>query len=127
MRLKLRDGLPFLAVTITCAGKTLELRDVLVDTGSASSIVSADRLAEIGVLPSPETAVHYIRGVGGREAVFSRRVDSVRVGAFEQRNFEVDVGGMDYGFPIQGILGMDFLRASRAVVDLGRLALEFAP
>jgi hypothetical protein len=33
---------------------------------------------------------------------------------------------MDYGFEIGGILGMNFLRAARAIVDLGSLTIEFA-
>ena len=33
---------------------------------------------------------------------------------------------MDYGFEMGGILGIDFLRAAGAVIDLGRLTIEFA-
>ena len=40
--------------------------------------------------------------------------------------FEVEIGEMDYGFEMGGILGMDFLRAAGAVIDLGRLTIEFA-
>lgn len=32
---------------------------------------------------------------------------------------------MDYAFEIGGILGMGFLRTAGAVIDLGRLTLEF--
>ena len=35
------------------------------------------------------------------------------------------LGEMDYGFQIGGIIGMDFLRASGAVIDLGRLTIDF--
>lgn len=35
------------------------------------------------------------------------------------------VGGMDYGFEINGILGMDFLKRARAIIDLGKLIIEF--
>ena len=33
---------------------------------------------------------------------------------------------LDYGFEIGGIIGMDFLRAAHAIVDLGNLTIEFA-
>ena len=33
---------------------------------------------------------------------------------------------MDYGFDLGGILGMDFLRASGAIIDLQNLTLTFA-
>lgn len=32
---------------------------------------------------------------------------------------------MDYGFQIGGILGMGFLRAAKAVIDLDRLTIGF--
>jgi hypothetical protein len=54
-----------------------------------------------------------------------RRVDRLAVGDRGLDNFDVEIGEMDYGFEIGGILGMDF-RAARAIVDLGSLTIEFA-
>lgn len=36
------------------------------------------------------------------------------------------MGELDYGFSFGGILGMDFLRAAGAILDLGALTIEFA-
>lgn len=33
---------------------------------------------------------------------------------------------MDYGFELGGIMGMDFLRAAGALIDLGKLTIDFA-
>ena len=41
-------------------------------------------------------------------------------------DFDVEIGEMDYGFDIDGILGMDFLTMSGAVIDLGARTLSFA-
>jgi hypothetical protein len=38
----------------------------------------------------------------------------------------VEIGGVDYGFAINGILGMDFLRATGAIVNLNDLTLSWA-
>ena len=38
--------------------------------------------------------------------------------------FELEFGELDYGFKFGGILGMDFLRAARAVLDLDALTIE---
>jgi hypothetical protein len=38
----------------------------------------------------------------------------------------VEIGEMDYGFEIGGILGLDFLRAAGVVIDLGKLSIDFA-
>jgi len=41
-------------------------------------------------------------------------------------DFEIEVGGMDYGFAINGILGMDFLTRSKAIINLATMKLEFS-
>ena len=40
-------------------------------------------------------------------------------------DFDAEVGEMDYGFEIGGILGMDFLRAASAIIDRGKLTVDF--
>lgn len=42
-----------------------------------------------------------------REHVFTRHVDRLAIGDRGVDQFEVEVGEMDYGFEIGGILGMD--------------------
>ncbi len=39
-------------------------------------------------------------------------------------DFDIEVGAMDYGFHIQGLLGVDFLLRSKAVIDLGALEIR---
>ena len=41
-----------------------------------------------------------------------------------EQNFDVEVGFMDYGFELHGILGLNFLRATKAVIDLDLLELR---
>jgi hypothetical protein len=94
-----------------------------VDTGSAGSIFDTDQLEAVGIRPSPEDLVQKIRGVGGNELVFTRRIDRLTVGDHEVNNFEIEVGRMNYGFGIDGILGMDFLLEAQAVIDLKQLEL----
>ena len=73
----------------------------------------------------PEDRLSTIRGVGGSEVVFRRRVDCLQVGEKGLVNFDLEVGGMDYGFAINGILGMDFLTESKAIIDLHTMRLTF--
>lgn len=104
----------------------IEIAQVLVDTGSASTILSADVVAGIKIVPSPEDVLYSIGGIGGSEAVFSRRADYLQVGEHTIADFEVEIGGMDYGFEINGILGMDFLRAVGAIINLKEMTIELA-
>jgi hypothetical protein len=40
-------------------------------------------------------------------------------------DFDAEVGEMDYGFEIGGILGMDFLGAASAIIDRATLTVDF--
>ena len=125
MRLTLEYGLPFITVALTYRGKQIEVLHVLVDTGSARTTFAADVVAQIGLIPEPEDALLTVRGVGGAEVVFTRVVDRVQVGRQAVEQFEVEIGGMDYGFEINGILGMDFLTRTGAIINLHQLQLDF--
>lgn len=125
MKLLLKDNLPFVSATVGYSGAAVDIDNVLIDTGSATTIFAVDRLADVQVTPLPDDTLHMIRGVGGSEAVFSRRIDHLQVNGRSIPDFEIEVGGMDYGFDINGILGMDFLTAAGAVIDLGNLTLYF--
>lgn len=124
MKLRLEHGLPFVTLSISYRGSSLELSHVLLDTGSASSIFAVDRLSSIGLLPEPRDILKRIRGVGGVEFVFTKRVKRISLGDWAVEDFEIEVGAMDYGFPIEGLLGVDFLRAAQAVVDLAELEIR---
>ena len=123
--LVLRHNLPFLSVRLHQDRQSLVLDSVLVDTGSASTVLSADSLFEIGISPRPQDRLRTLRGIGGTETVFTRTVDRLGVGDLAIDGMEIEVGGMDYGFEIRGILGMDFLLRTGAILDLDRRELRF--
>jgi predicted aspartyl protease len=126
MRLTLKDDLPFTSVQVAYRGSEMEIPDVLVDTGSATTILAAREVAQIGIVPESSDMLYVIRGVGGVETVFTRQVEYLSVGQRRVLDFEIEVGGMDYGFEINGILGMDFLLRAGAILDLQELSLEFS-
>jgi hypothetical protein len=102
----------------------IELKSVLVDTGSAGSVFSADRLQTIGLHMEPNDAIRRVRGVGGTEFVFAKPVDSLAVGTLRVDQFVIEVGAMDYGFLLDGILGMDFLLSTRAKLNFNQLTIR---
>jgi predicted aspartyl protease len=127
MQLALRDNLLFIAVSIAYRGAEIEIPSVLVDTGSASTLFATDVLAKIGIVPEPHDILVKIYGVGGAESVFARRMDRLQVGGQAVEGFEINIGAMDYGLEINGILGMDFLMAAGAVINLRNLQMDFQP
>lgn len=125
MQLLLRDNIPFVSIVVIYKDTSIEIPSVLVDTGSATTILSADLVQIIQITPSPEDSLYTIRGVGGSEVVFSRKVDYLKLGECFINNFEVEIGGMDYGFEINGILGMDFLVQAGTIINLRDMKIEF--
>ena len=95
MQLALRDDLILLPVTVVYQGQEVKVPDVVVDTGSATTMLSTDVVAQVGITPELHDVLHIIRGVGGTEVVFSRRVDRLQVGPRAVEQFEIEVGGID--------------------------------
>ena len=80
MKIHLRDGLPFVTVTLIQQGRQLTLQHVLLDTGSAGSLFSADELLKINVRLELNDPLRRVRGVGGAEFVFIKSIESLAVG-----------------------------------------------
>ena len=66
MRLTLRDDLAFTRLTITYRGRLIDVDHVLIDTGSASTILAAREVADLGIVPEMDDIVYAVCGVGGR-------------------------------------------------------------
>jgi hypothetical protein len=117
MNIEVKYGLPFVEVTISYRREKLHLKDVLLDTGSAGTIFNADVVDAIGVKIEPGDFLNKIRGVGGVEVVYSKYFDFVRAGEVSLDGFEVEIGEMNYGMRIDGILGFDFIQSAGLVID----------
>ena len=109
----------------THRGRDLILDSVLLDTGSGGCIFATDAVLGIGLTYEAEDYVHRIHGVGGAEFVFTKQVDRLTIGSMSLSSFAIEVGAMDYGFPINGIVGMDWLLQAGAILDMGQLSLSY--
>ena len=123
MKIYLRHELPFITVRLKHEEGKVTLPDVLIDTGSASTLISADIAIDLGLGPGPEDKIYTVRGIGGTEFVYEKFITRIEVGDIVAYNFKIQVGAMDYGFKINGILGMDFLIQNKIVIDTGKLIL----
>ena len=72
---------------------------------------------EIGVVSEENDIVDTIRGVGGIEYVYVKNFEKISLGKIFQENFQVEIGKMEYGLEIDGILGFDFIQSSKLVID----------
>jgi hypothetical protein len=53
-------------------------------------------------------------------------VESLALSELSLTDFEIEVGAMDYGFELDGIVGLDFLVRVGAVIDLQAMELRAA-
>jgi len=124
MQLILKQNHIFITVSVAYQGMSIDISNVLIDTGSATSILAVDAVASISIEPVLEDIFHTIRG--GTETVFVRHLDYLQIEQYRLPNFEIEIGGMDYGFEINGILGMDFLIRAKAIINLAKMRIDFA-
>ena len=117
-------GLPFVSMTVVFRGRELRLEKVLLDTGSASTLLNADVVQEIGMVPEGNDSVDIIRGVGGVEYVYTKYLDSIIVDEAILKDFQVEIGNMDYGMEIDGILGFNFLKQAGSVIHTVEMQLK---
>jgi hypothetical protein len=123
MKIEIRKGLPYVIVSIVYRGREIVLENVLLDTGSAGSLFSADKMLDIGLYIEPYDTMRRIRGVGGTEFVFVKRVDSIFMDKLGVKSFDIEIGAMDYGDRIDGIIGMDFLLQVGICLDLAKMEI----
>jgi hypothetical protein len=126
VKLRLDRGLPFVTIEIGWKRSSLTLDSVLLDTGSASTVLSADRLGALGIGLEPEDPIHRIVGVGGGEFVYCKRLPWIRLGHCRAQEVPVEIGAMSYGFRIDGIPGMDFMQQLGLLIDLHKLEVSCA-
>jgi hypothetical protein len=58
-----------------------------------------------------------VYGVGGKEFVYTKTMDKVMIGAMVSDNFQLEVGKMDYGLNIDGIIGFNFMQSTGMTID----------
>ena len=126
MKLRIQRQLLFVTATIQHQGQSLQLEHVLIDTGSAATVFRVDRLLEVGIEYALTDELWRVRGVGGSEFVFTKKIDQLLAGDLFATDLVIEVGAMDYGFELDGILGLDFLMVNQAVIDLETMTLHRA-
>lgn len=95
----------------------------VLDTGATYTCV-ADELATELSLPEPAGQVGFGAGIGGSGRMRIVRIDSLRVGAARAEDLPacaLDLSGIqEMGIEFSGLLGLNFLRSFRVVIDFER-------
>ena len=63
-------------------------------------------------------------GIGGVEYVIEKQIDQLSIGKLAMTGFTIQMGALDYGMQINGIIGADFLLKTGAKLDFDRLLIS---
>ena len=121
VKLEYKYGLLFCEIIIEYQGNLITLDNILLDTGSGGTIFKMDEVDKIGITIEKEDTIETISGVGGIEFVYKKEIDKIKFGNLKIKNFNIEVGVMDYGFEINGIIGIDLLEHIGAIIDLNKM------
>lgn len=121
--MKLYDDGQLLTTTITVCycGKTLQIDDMIVDTGSSHTLFSPDVLEEIGVSYENGDPVYEVYGIGGTVPFYTKVMDFIQLDALRIGSIEVDVGVLPKEH--KGLLGLDILKTHGFIIDMDKLEL----
>lgn len=123
VNLEMKYGLPFTSIELVHNNKSITIDNVLIDTGSGGTVLKMDIVEEIDITIEATDTIETIQGVGGCEFVYKKNIDKIKLDDIEIENFEAEIGVMDYGFEINGIIGIDFLTRIKAVIDLDKMII----
>ncbi len=117
--------LPFVSVTVHGNnGKTLTLDRVLIDTGSGGSAFKTDDMEKIDIVPDDDDMPATMSGVGGEENVLEKQINALQIGDMIVSPMTIQMGALDYGFEMDGIVGSDFLLHAKAIIDFSSLEIR---
>jgi predicted aspartyl protease len=123
MKFEVKYGLPFVEVIFTHRGIEKRVSNVLIDTGSAATLLSAEVALDLGLEPESTDVIRTMRGIGGAEFVYEKIIDCLQVDDAAARHFMIQIGAMDYGMDMNGILGTDFLLSVGMIIDMRKREL----
>jgi predicted aspartyl protease len=92
----------------------------LLDTGANASCVSHELMEELALAPGPPTRVHTIVGARMRPSAL---IDQLQVGARSRRRVLAPTLPIR-GLEADGVLGVDWLKGQRLVLDFKRPSIE---
>jgi predicted aspartyl protease len=118
MNVYIYDMLICTDLTVTFNGKSKVLKNVVIDTGAAQSILNSACVEDLGIVPSTSDKILKTKGIGGEMKFFYRHIDEIKIGNDVLLNMEIDFGNIDPKGEIMGLIGLDLLNRLRAVIDV---------
>jgi|GEM_PF-336680 hypothetical protein len=121
-----RDELHFISVTLIHGQKAIVVENVLLDSGSAGTLLDSDIIAQIGILPRNKDVLVYMTGISGREIALEKMIDGISVGEVTVSPFTIQMTRLSADLGFNGILGVDFMLAAKLILDFASVTVTTA-
>lgn len=118
-KLEFKNGLLYTDLELSHEGKSIVVKDVIVDTGASHTIIMPEYLEEMNVGFSEDDTIVRASGYGGTIGYSVRKlINNISCGDISVNNMRIDFGEIDPYERVNGLLGLDFLRSANIVIDL---------
>jgi ATP-dependent RNA circularization protein (DNA/RNA ligase family) len=118
-KLEFKNGLLYTDIELTHEGKSIVVNDVIVHTGASHAIILPEYLEMMDVGFSEDDTIVRASGYGGSVAYSVRKsINKISCGDIIVNNIRLDFGEIDSLERVNGLLGLDFLKASNIIIDL---------
>jgi Predicted aspartyl protease len=123
MKLAYKSGLLFADISLGYKGNSVDLKNVVVDTGAAHTIINPDSVHELGIKAEADDEFITMYGIGGEHYSYRKNINSVSIGKDCLENINIDFGLIDEDGYINGLLGLDVLLKLGITINLKELEL----
>lgn len=105
-------------ITINYKGNYKVLKNIVIDTGAAQSIINSLAVEDIDISPEYIGELSTTWGIGGEMAFFTKVIDNLKIADIEFKMLEMDFGEIDSKGELMGLIGIDLLEKIRAIIDI---------
>jgi len=119
MKFIIKNDLPIVSVDFLFKNKCIHLKNVLIDTGCATSFFDADTVELVGVTIDPiNGVVKRMFGIGGQsELCYEQKLNNIQIGSFRFSSFVLQLGMAKEPYGFDAILGSDFFQRTKTIID----------
>ena len=128
MIISIKSGLAIASLAIQYNGKSMILKDVLLDTGCAVTVFDTDAVEPLGLIPDIKKArLIRMAGIGGKsDYCIQQRSNELTIDGYVFYQFRHQLGSLRETYGFNAILGNDVLSAS-GWINWESLSLPSAP
>ena len=119
IKLRYQNYLLFCSLDLKINNQNLHLENVLIDTGSATTLINADY-----ILLDGNEKIKNAQGIGGYEKILVKNFETLKLNDIVLKNICLSIGDMDYGIDIDLLIGLDILKILNANINVKNMTLE---